>query len=58
MLHRNYARHEQLRNLDHARSWDNFDFVPIALADGDLYEFVAESDVVFHLASEPGVRSS
>ena len=57
-FNRNYARREKLRNLERARSWDNFDFVPIDLADGDLYEFVAESDVVFHLASEPGVRSS
>jgi len=57
-FNRNYARREKLRNLERARSWDNFDFVPIDLADGDLYEFVAESDVVFHLASEPGVRAS
>jgi UDP-glucuronate 4-epimerase len=57
-FNRNYARREKLRNLERARGWDNFDFVPIDLADGDLYEFVAESDVVFHLASEPGVRAS
>jgi nucleoside-diphosphate-sugar epimerase len=57
-FNRNYARREKLRNLARARSWENFDFVPIDLADGELEEFVAESDVVFHLASEPGVRSS
>jgi UDP-glucuronate 4-epimerase len=54
----NYGRRDKLRNLERARSWDNFDFVPIDLACGDLYEFVAESEVVFHLAAEPGVRSS
>jgi UDP-glucuronate 4-epimerase len=57
-FNRNYARREKLRNLERARSWENFDFVPIDLAGGDLYEFVAESDVIFHLAAEPGVRSS
>jgi UDP-glucuronate 4-epimerase len=54
----NYARREKLRNLERARGWDHFDFVPIDLARGDLQEFVAECDVVFHLAAEPGVRSS
>jgi UDP-glucuronate 4-epimerase len=54
----NYARPEKLRNLERARSWDNFDFVPIDLARGELHEFVADCDVVFHLAAEPGVRSS
>jgi nucleoside-diphosphate-sugar epimerase len=54
----NYARREKLRNLERARQWDNFDFVPIDLARGELQEFVAESDLVFHLAAEPGVRAS
>lgn len=54
----NYARGEKLQNLERARSWDAFDFVPIDLARGDLEEFVADSDVVFHLAAEPGVRAS
>jgi UDP-glucuronate 4-epimerase len=54
----NYGRRDKLRNLEHARSWDNFDFVPLDLARGDLYEFVEECDVVFHLAAEPGVRAS
>ena len=57
-FNRNYARAEKLRNLARARTWDNFDFVPVDLADGELDEFVAGCDVVFHLASEPGVRSS
>jgi UDP-glucuronate 4-epimerase len=54
----NYGRRDKLRNLERARSWDNFDFVPIDLARGDLEEFVAECDLVFHLAAEPGVRAS
>jgi UDP-glucose 4-epimerase len=54
----NYARREKLRNLERAREWDNFDFVPIDLARGELHEFVAESDLIFHLAAEPGVRAS
>lgn len=35
-----------------------FEHVPVDLAMGDLSEFVSECDVVFHLAAEPGVRSS
>jgi UDP-glucuronate 4-epimerase len=54
----NYARREKLRNLERARSWRKFDFVPIDLARGDLHEFVADCDAAFHLAAEPGVRSS
>jgi UDP-glucuronate 4-epimerase len=54
----NYGRREKLRNLERARSWDNFDFVPIDLARGDLHEFVSNCEVVYHLAAEPGVRSS
>jgi UDP-glucose 4-epimerase len=54
----NYGRRDKLRNLERARSWEGFDFVPIDLARGDLDEFVAECDVTFHLAAEPGVRSS
>ena len=54
----NYGRPEKLRNLDEARSWEAFDFVPIDLARGQLHDLVADSDVVFHLAAEPGVRAS
>ena len=54
----NYARAEKLQNLEQARSWDAFDFVPIDLARGELEGFVADCDVVFHLAAEPGVRAS
>src|SRR5690348_7905438 len=54
----NYGRAEKRRNLLHAQEWDAFDFVPLDLARGDLAELVAETDAVFHLAAEPGVRSS
>ncbi len=54
----NYARPEKLRNLERARGWDGFDFVPIDLARGQLGEYVADCETVFHLAAEPGVRAS
>ena len=54
----NYGRREKLRNLERAMDWDGFEFVPIDLARGDLFELVEECDTVFHLAAEPGVRAS
>jgi UDP-glucuronate 4-epimerase len=54
----NYGRREKLRNLERAREWDGFEFVPIDLSRGELAEFVSDCDVVFHLAAEPGVRHS
>jgi len=54
----NYGRREKLRNLERAQQWDTFDFLPLDLARGDLDDLVAESDVVYHLAAEPGVRAS
>ena len=54
----NYGRAEKLRNLERALDWDGFEFVPIDLARGDLFDLVAECDTVFHLAAEPGVRPS
>jgi UDP-glucuronate 4-epimerase len=54
----NYGRRDKLENLEHARSWAGFEFVPIDLARGDLYDLVADCDVLFHLAAEPGVRAS
>ena len=54
----NYGRTEKLRNLEAARSWDNFDFLPLDLARGDLDDVVEGCDAVFHLAAEPGVRAS
>ena len=54
----NYGRRQKLRNLEHARDWAEFDFVPIDLARGDLIDVVEGVDVTFHLAAEPGVRAS
>jgi UDP-glucose 4-epimerase len=54
----NYGRPEKRRNLENALSWQEFDFIPLDLARGDLSELLDEADVVFHLAAEPGVRSS
>jgi UDP-glucose 4-epimerase len=54
----NYGRAEKLANLHRSRDWDAFEFVPIDLARGELRSMLAECDVVFHLAAEPGVRAS
>jgi UDP-glucuronate 4-epimerase len=54
----NYGRRDKLRNLDRAMGWRSFEFVPIDLARGDLADLVEETDTTFHLAAEPGVRSS
>ncbi len=55
----NYQRPAKLRNLNHqGRDRDRFEFVPIDLSRGDLDEIVAEADVLFHLAAEPGMRPS
>ena len=54
----NYGRREKLRNLDRARDWDAFEFLPLDLSRGDLLALVSECDAIFHLAAEPGVRAS
>jgi UDP-glucuronate 4-epimerase len=54
----NYGRRSKLRNLERAMEWQGFEFVPIDLARGDLFDVVQECDAVFHLAAEPGVRPS
>ena len=54
----NYGRDQKLTNLRHVREWTSFEFVPVDLSRGDLVEFVDSADVIFHLAAEPGVRSS
>jgi len=54
----NYGRAQKLQNLHHALDWKAFEFVPLDLSTGDLVDLVREVDVVFHLAAEPGVRSS
>jgi UDP-glucuronate 4-epimerase len=54
----NYVRAPKLDNISRARDFDAFEFVPIDLARGDLEDVVGECDTIFHLAAEPGVRSS
>jgi len=54
----NYGRAQKLANVEVARDWDGFEFVPIDLARGSLEDLVDECDVAFHLAAEPGVRPS
>ena len=54
----NYGRGQKLRNLDRARNWDDFEFIPLDLSHGRLQDLLGECDTVFHLAAEPGVRSS
>ena len=54
----NYGRPQKLRNLEHARSWDGFDFVPVDLARGQVSDLIDGCDTVYHLAAEPGVRPS
>jgi UDP-glucuronate 4-epimerase len=55
----NYQRPQKLRNLDHqSKDLERFEFVPIDLSLGSVGDLAAECDIVFHLAAEPGVRSS
>ena len=54
----NYARRQKLRNLEQAREWSGFEFVPVDLSRGDLRDLVVDCELIFHLAAEPGVRQS
>lgn len=54
----NYARAEKLRNLEQARDWSGFDFVPVDLSRGAVLDLVEGCDTIFHMAAEPGVRAS
>ncbi len=54
----NYGRPLKLQNLKAAQGWESFEFVPIDLARGELDDLTRDVDVIFHLAAEPGVRSS
>jgi nucleoside-diphosphate-sugar epimerase len=53
----NYSRQAKLRNLEPLREWKEFECFELDLARDDL-EGCSDSDVVFHLAGEPGVRTS
>src|SRR3954452_10011877 len=54
----NYGRTQKVRNLDRAKEWDDFEFLPLDLARGELHDLLEECDLTFHLAAEPGVRPS
>jgi len=54
----NYGREQKLRNLDRAKQWEEFEFLPLDLARGELHDLLEECDLTFHLAAEPGVRAS
>ncbi len=54
----NYGRREKLGNLRHLTDWDGFEFAPIDLAQGSLEDLVSQCELIFHLAAEPGVRTS
>jgi UDP-glucuronate 4-epimerase len=53
----NYDLQRKLDNLEHLRSWGAFNCFPLDVTRG-LGELVDGCDVIFHLAAEPGVRSS
>ena len=53
----NYSRQAKVRNLEQLREWDLFEWSELDLARDDLDGYL-EADAVFHLAGEPGVRTS
>ena len=58
MLLDNYPWGLKLENLAQAREFDTFHFLPLDVSEAELEPLVDECNVVFHLAAEPGVRSS
>jgi UDP-glucuronate 4-epimerase len=54
----NYARSEKVANLRRALDFNSFRFVRCDLADADASRLLGDRDTVFHLAAEPGVRTS
>jgi nucleoside-diphosphate-sugar epimerase len=54
----NYPAVQKLANLARARDHDGFELHSVDLATADLDRILDGCDVVFHLAAEPGVRSS
>ena len=56
-----YPRHQKQLNLETVRHHDSFSLITADLAELDhsaLCSVVADVDVIFHLAGEPGVRAS
>jgi nucleoside-diphosphate-sugar epimerase len=54
----NYAASEKRRNLESSLEWDDFELHESDLAVADLRPLLDGCDVVFHLAAEPGIRTS
>jgi len=53
----NYSSRAKVGNVERLRKWDEFEWSELDLAQDDL-DGRLEADVVFHLAGEPGVRTS
>ncbi len=53
-----YDADVKLRNLEAAKEFDSFRFLTLDLAEAPLAPLVEECDTIFHLAAEPGVRTS
>ena len=54
----NYAPADKHANLERSHEYDRFRLAVVDLAQADLEPLLADCDVVFHLAAEPGVRAS
>jgi UDP-glucuronate 4-epimerase len=54
----NYALDDKHANLERARQYDDFRLASADLSATALEPLLADRDVVFHLAAEPGVRAS
>src|SRR4051794_14399049 len=54
----NYPRELKERNLSGLKEQRNFSFLERDLLSGDCSELLSGVDVLFHLAGQPGVRSS
>ncbi|RKQ91031.1 nucleoside-diphosphate-sugar epimerase [Solirubrobacter pauli] len=54
----NYAAEDKRANLAGANDHDAFELLTGDLVDLDAHRLVEQSDVIFHLAGEPGVRGS
>jgi nucleoside-diphosphate-sugar epimerase len=54
----NYARADKRANLERATQYDRFRLLTADLNRLDATALLAEADVVYHLAGEPGVRAS
>jgi nucleoside-diphosphate-sugar epimerase len=53
-----YPRRDKERNLSAAHDFDRFEFVEADLLDAELPALLQDSEVVFHIAAQAGVRES